>query len=96
MVCTKCEKKLAKGACPDKWKEGSTNTIGAGRKLNENKMLSKAKRWAPYSAKCTGCKASLQPGYTFCQKCAYSKGICAMCGGMVMDLKGKGYKQSTT
>lgn len=46
MVCAKCEKKLAKVACPDKWKEGSSNTIeSGGRKINENKLLSKSKRW---------------------------------------------------
>ena len=33
--------------CPDKWKEGATNTIeSGGRKLNENKLLTKKKRCA--------------------------------------------------
>jgi hypothetical protein len=46
MVCAKCEKKLSKVACPDKWKEGSSNTVeSGGRKINENKLLSKSKRW---------------------------------------------------
>lgn len=40
------EKKLAKVICPDKWKDGARNTtVGtsstAGRKLGENKLLSK-------------------------------------------------------
>ncbi|KAF9095508.1 hypothetical protein BGX27_001262 [Mortierella sp. AM989] len=44
MVCTKCEKKLAKIICPDKWKDGARNTTvgtssSAGRKLGENKLL---------------------------------------------------------
>jgi len=93
MVCGKCEKKLSKVACPDKWKDGSNNTNETGRKLNENKMLSTKKRWAPYSKQCTVCKASLQPEYSYCQKCAYVKGLCAMCGKQVLDTKG--YKQST-
>ncbi|RAL44853.1 hypothetical protein DM860_003612 [Cuscuta australis] len=42
MVCEKCEKKLAKVIVPDKWKEGAHNTTeGGGRKINENKLLSK-------------------------------------------------------
>ncbi|OAD71317.1 hypothetical protein PHYBLDRAFT_147810 [Phycomyces blakesleeanus NRRL 1555(-)] len=42
MVCTKCEKKLVSMAAPDKWKEGSTNSVAgsSGRKLNQNKLLS--------------------------------------------------------
>ncbi len=30
----------------------------------------------------------------YCQGCAYSKGICAMCGKQILDVKN--YKQSTT
>ncbi|KAG0500646.1 hypothetical protein HPP92_000718 [Vanilla planifolia] len=42
MVCEKCEKKLSKVIVPDKWKEGASNTTeGGGRKINENKLLSK-------------------------------------------------------
>uniref|UniRef100_A0A2N9ITH2 Cysteine-rich PDZ-binding protein n=1 Tax=Fagus sylvatica TaxID=28930 RepID=A0A2N9ITH2_FAGSY len=45
MVCDKCEKKLAKVIVPDKWKEGASNTTeGGGRKINENKLLSKKNR----------------------------------------------------
>jgi hypothetical protein len=29
MVCEKCQKKLGTVACPDKWKDGATNTTGA-------------------------------------------------------------------
>lgn len=93
MVCDKCQKKLAKVAAPDKWKDGANNTIeSGGRKIKENKMLSKKKQWAPYSAKCTICKSSLPQDYTYCQKCAYARGVCAMCGKQVLDTKG--YKQS--
>ncbi|KAL2931562.1 Cysteine-rich PDZ-binding protein [Bienertia sinuspersici] len=42
MVCDKCEKKLAKVIVPDKWKAGASNTNeSGGRKINENKLLSK-------------------------------------------------------
>ncbi|KAL0442897.1 UNVERIFIED_CONTAM: Cysteine-rich PDZ-binding protein [Sesamum latifolium] len=45
MVCEKCEKKLSKVIVPDKWKEGAHNTTqGGGRKINENKLLSKKHR----------------------------------------------------
>jgi len=39
------QKKLSKVIVPDKWKEGASNTTeGGGRKLNENKLLSKKHR----------------------------------------------------
>ena len=96
MVCTKCEKKLSKVACQEKWRDGgSEGKPAGGRAINENKALSKKKRWAPYSAKCTVCKSALQPEYTYCQPCAYRKGLCAMCGNQVLDIKKAGYKQST-
>ncbi|KAL5972632.1 hypothetical protein ACLOJK_039437 [Asimina triloba] len=45
MVCEKCEKKLGKVIVPDKWKEGASNTNeSGGRKINENKLLSKKNR----------------------------------------------------
>lgn len=35
---------------PDKWKEGASNTTeGGGRKINENKLLSKKKRFFSFS-----------------------------------------------
>ena len=41
------EKKLTKVIVPDKWKEGASNTTeGGGRKINENKLLSKKNRFA--------------------------------------------------
>jgi hypothetical protein len=34
---------------PDKWKEGASNTLeGGGRKINENKLLSKKNRSLPF------------------------------------------------
>ena len=40
------EKKLTKVIVPDKWKEGASNTTeNGGRKINENKLLSKKNRY---------------------------------------------------
>lgn len=42
------EKKLGKVIVPDKWKEGASNTNeSGGRKINENKLLSKKNRSIP-------------------------------------------------
>lgn len=98
MVCEKCEKKLSKVIVQDKWKDGARNTMeGGGRKVNENKALTKKKQWAPYSSKCTVCKTSIAKDYKYCQGCSYQKGLCAMCGKQILDkeLLSK-YKQSMT
>ncbi|RZC50743.1 hypothetical protein C5167_019170 [Papaver somniferum] len=103
MVCDKCEKKLSKVIVPDKWKEGASNTTeGGGRKINENKLLSKknrdcdlvmnmsesAERWTPYGmTKCMICKQQTHQEAKYCHTCAYSKGVCAMCGKQVLDTK---------
>ncbi|KAF8662487.1 hypothetical protein HU200_056076 [Digitaria exilis] len=108
MVCTKCEKKLGKVIVPDKWKEGASNTNeSGGRKINENKLLSKKNRkvfnfhgnilcchwWTPYgNTKCIICKQQVHQDGKYCHTCAYSKGVCAMCGKQVLDTKL--YKQS--
>jgi len=95
MVCSKCEKKLSRGIHQEMWKEGSRHTLeGGGRALNENKALSAKKRWTPYGSsgsgtgggKCKICKTSLHQEGIYCQKCAYSKGMCSMCGVQVMDI----------
>ncbi|KAL4367781.1 hypothetical protein GQ457_05G034210 [Hibiscus cannabinus] len=94
MVCDKCQKKLSKVIVPDKWKEGASNTNeSGGRKINENKLLSKKKRWTPYgNTKCIICKQQVHQDGKYCHTCAYSKGVCAMCGKQVLDTKL--YKQS--
>ncbi|KAJ3317982.1 hypothetical protein HDV06_001014 [Boothiomyces sp. JEL0866] len=96
MVCTKCEKKLTSIVTPETWKEGSKNTVtgSAGRKLNENKLLSKISKtkFTPYETnKCKICKKSVaQRAAHYCQHCAYKKGICAMCGVMILDIRESG------
>ncbi|KAL5700847.1 hypothetical protein ACHQM5_026250 [Ranunculus cassubicifolius] len=98
MVCEKCEKKLTKVIVPDKWKEGASNTTeGGGRKINENKLLSKKRRWSPYgtaaaTTKCIICKQQVHQNSKYCHTCAYTKGVCAMCGKQVIDTSS--YKQS--
>ena len=48
---------------------------------------------ARVGAKCKTCKSTLhQPEATYCQGCAYSKGICALCGAQILDTEK--YKQS--
>ncbi|GBG87221.1 hypothetical protein CBR_g45280 [Chara braunii] len=90
---SQCQKKLTKVICPDKWKDGASNTTeSGGRKVNENKLLSKKHRWQPYSTKCKICKQQLHQDAAYCQTCAYKKGICAMCGKQVLDTSM--YKQS--
>ncbi|KAJ7967643.1 cysteine-rich PDZ-binding protein [Quillaja saponaria] len=95
MVCEKCEKKLTKVIVPDKWKAGASNTTeGGGRKINENKLLSKKNRWTPYgNTKCMICKQQVHQEAKYCHTCAYTKGVCAMCGKQVLDTKL--YKQSS-
>ncbi|KAK9268098.1 hypothetical protein L1049_010537 [Liquidambar formosana] len=70
------EKKLAKVIVPDKWKEGASNTTeGGGRKINENKLLSKKNRWTPYgTTKCIICKQQVHQDGKYCHTCAYTKG----------------------
>ncbi|XP_055594711.1 cysteine-rich PDZ-binding protein [Uranotaenia lowii] len=100
MVCEKCEKKLGKVITPDPWKAGARNTTeGGGRKINENKALTSAakNRYNPMSATfapCRICKQKIhQAGSYYCQQCSYKKGICAMCGKKLMDVKN--YRQSS-
>ncbi|CAJ1977261.1 unnamed protein product [Sphenostylis stenocarpa] len=84
MVCEKCEKKLTKVIVPDKWKEGASNTTeGGGRKINENKLLSKKNRWTPYgNTKCIICKQQVHQDAKYCHTCAYSKGDCIADNGL--------------
>jgi len=91
MVCSKCEKKLSRGIHQEMWKDGSRQTIeSGGRKINQNMALSGKKRWTPYGgatggSKCKICKQSMHQAGIYCQKCAYHKGMCSMCGVKVMD-----------
>eukprot|EP00825_Cyclidium_porcatum_P041995 TRINITY_DN5634_c0_g2_i4.p3 TRINITY_DN5634_c0_g2~~TRINITY_DN5634_c0_g2_i4.p3 ORF type:complete len:129 (-),score=35.68 TRINITY_DN5634_c0_g2_i4:222-608(-) len=93
MVCDKCEKKLGKLANPDAWKDGARNTTGGkdgGRKVGANMILERKKNisFDPIGmTKCLNCKQQIQKDYKYCQKCAYKKGLCQMCGVQVLDIK---------
>lgn len=61
--------------------------------INENKALSKAKRWTPYGkpgagSQCKVCRSTLHQEGIYCQACAYQKGLCAMCGKQVRERAG--------
>ncbi|TXT11136.1 hypothetical protein VHUM_01887 [Vanrija humicola] len=93
MVCKKCEKKTSVA--------GTSSGAGATgvRKIGENKLLSARAKAAPYAKpgvsrsktnpygnKCIDCKQQVhQNNATRCQKCAYKKGLCAICGNIVLD-----------
>jgi hypothetical protein len=67
------------------------------KQINQNKLLNKDKRFTPYgagSSKCKICKQQIHQGDgMYCHNCAYSKGLCAMCGKVILENKGQ-YKQS--
>ncbi|WFD41262.1 uncharacterized protein MJAP1_004259 [Malassezia japonica] len=65
-----------------------------GRKVGENKLLSKSARFSPLDAKCKLCKQRVsQERAAYCQACAYKKGLCAICGKQILDTSR--YKQSS-
>ncbi|KKK23943.1 hypothetical protein P175DRAFT_0504989 [Aspergillus ochraceoroseus IBT 24754] len=59
--------------------------------ISKNKLLSaKAKNpYAAYSSSCEMCKTKTEQGRKFCQRCAYQKNACPMCG---KSLTGKSSK----
>mmetsp|Transcript_2316 Transcript_2316/g.2410 ORF Transcript_2316/g.2410 Transcript_2316/m.2410 type:complete len:112 (-) Transcript_2316:135-470(-) len=75
----------------------STTKTSSGRQVNVNMLLikkstTKASSSQPYGRKCRICKTSIEGRHHFCQSCAYTKGICSMCGKKVLDTSM--YKQS--
>ncbi|OJJ88428.1 cysteine-rich PDZ-binding protein [Aspergillus glaucus CBS 516.65] len=95
MVCSKCQKKLKSTelATPGVKRKnemyygspatsgGSKSTLGSTG-VSKNKLLSsKAKNpYAAYSSSCESCKTKTEQGKKFCQRCAYQKNSCPMCG----------------
>ncbi|GFZ48622.1 hypothetical protein JCM24511_06370 [Saitozyma sp. JCM 24511] len=104
MVCKKCEKKLSTVAAPDPFQpSSSTRKIGENKLLSQRARAApyvkpgaagtKKGSINPYGNKCIDCKASVQQNNaTRCQKCAYKKGLCAICGNIVLDTSR--YKQT--
>ncbi|EYE96497.1 cysteine-rich PDZ-binding protein, partial [Aspergillus ruber CBS 135680] len=95
MVCSKCQKKLKSTelATPGVKRKnemyyGSPATSGSSKStlgstgVSKNKLLSsKAKNpYAAYSSSCESCKTKTEQGKKFCQRCAYQKNSCPMCG----------------
>lgn len=80
MVCENCEAKLkAKIIVPDKWKDGSKNTVASGnvRAGKTNKALGRLSAkdtWIPKDQICRICKSKVQMTYNFCNDCAHKKG----------------------
>ncbi|KAJ5200608.1 PDZ-binding protein CRIPT [Penicillium cf. griseofulvum] len=65
-------------------------TLGATG-IGKSKLLSaKAKNpYAAYASSCDNCKVKTELGKKFCQRCAYQRNACAMCG---KNLAGKSAK----
>ena len=95
LIFNEGQKKLTRVITPDPWKDGARNTAeSGGRKVNENKLLTKNKRFTPLGlTSCRLCKGKLHDQGLYCQTCAYKRGICSMCGKKVLDDVGQ-YKQS--
>ncbi|GLI74183.1 hypothetical protein PoHVEF18_002417 [Penicillium ochrochloron] len=76
------------GSSADKGK--SKPTLGATG-VGKSKLLSaKAKNpYAAYSSSCEQCKTKTEQGRKYCQRCAYKKNACPMCG---KNLAGKSAK----
>mmetsp|Transcript_44210 Transcript_44210/g.96120 ORF Transcript_44210/g.96120 Transcript_44210/m.96120 type:complete len:101 (+) Transcript_44210:65-367(+) len=94
MVCGKCEKKLAKLANPDVWRDGGRNSTqygkAGGRAVGENMLLKHKNRDKanPYQSRCKICRQSLHQQGMYCSACAYRGGLCAMCGKEMVDVSG--------
>ena len=96
MPCKDCEKnpKLRTAViCPDPWINGAReDQTSAARKKSENKLLTSRARYSPYGGgglglnqKCSICKRQLAAGGKFCTECAHHRGLCYICGKVVMD-----------
>ena len=83
MVCEDCQSKLSTISAPDPWSAGSRTA-----KVGANKALRKDARMNPYGNTCKICKLKCQQNHAmYCTICAYSKGLCAICGKQVLDTR---------
>lgn len=88
----KCEKKLQSVIVPEKWSSSSEQK----KKLvgNKSSVSKKSARYTAMKNYCRLCKKTLNLASSkYCQKCAYKKGICSMCGIKVLETKN--YKMSS-
>ena len=61
--------------------QSSSSTLGNSG-VSKSKLLSKGAKnpYAAYSSSCDTCKTKIEQGRKYCQRCAYSKNTCPMCG----------------
>ncbi|CAL5873215.1 uncharacterized protein PFLUO_LOCUS7484 [Penicillium psychrofluorescens] len=70
--------------------KGNKTTIGSTGVGKSKLLSSKAKNpYAAYSSSCEFCKTKTEQGKKYCQRCAYQRNACAMCG---KSLTGKSTK----
>ncbi|CAB3407153.1 unnamed protein product [Caenorhabditis bovis] len=98
MVCNECEKKLTKIVGVNPYRNKKTNLAnGKVPKVStaKNSLFESGKKSTIVGLKCKLCKMLIhQVGSHYCSTCAYQKGICAMCGKKILNVKG--LRQSTT
>ncbi|CAI5438766.1 unnamed protein product [Caenorhabditis angaria] len=99
MVCGDCEKKLTKIVGVDPYRNKKSNRGADGKiakvSTTKNRLIGADKKATIVGAKCKICKMLMhQAGSHYCSTCAYQKGICAMCGKKIINVKG--LRQSTT
>lgn len=102
MVCAKCQRleKRTQLATPDVKKKGDLLSVSAAAAnakkgpssagVPKSKLLSKTAKnpYAAYSSSCDGCKTKIDSGKKYCQRCSYSKQLCAMCGKSLTSQSG--------
>ena len=84
MVCEDCQKKLRKLVTPNV--NFGSNANRSNIKVNVNMILSKKKdRFDTLSIKCLICKTRVESNNKYCLSCAFSKGLCEMCGSKISE-----------
>ncbi|CAE8624670.1 unnamed protein product, partial [Polarella glacialis] len=83
-------------ANPDVWRDGGRNNTSSssktgGRIIGQNMLLKNKGGFSvgkanPYSSKCKHCKCALHQQGEYCSQCAYTRGLCAMCGKAIVDV----------
>lgn len=85
MVCDDCQNKIGKLVTPDV-KFGSKSNSNV--KVNVNMILSKKKdSLNALGIKCLICRTRVESKNKYCLTCAFSKGLCEMCGKKISETK---------
>ncbi|GAB7348762.1 hypothetical protein MBLNU459_g7491t1 [Dothideomycetes sp. NU459] len=60
---------------------GAGTTLGSSG-VSKSKLLGKGAKnpYAAYSSTCAGCPTKTEAGRKYCQRCAYTKNACPICG----------------